>query len=180
MANVSDKVDFKLSYIGVVTNHDDEVACMHGQTECLGNIVELCAADIYPDPRQYLGFTNCLSQRYKDIPHEDLLKDCSLEYGIDFAKLNDCMSKDDGAYAMGMLRESVTRSEEAGVKYSCTVRLEEEVRCIRDDGNWKNCKGGSKPEDLIKQIEELYEQSSENARLASIYSEENLDVLRIG
>lgn len=51
MQKVSDKVDFKLSYIGTTTDHDDGVVCMHGQEECLGNIIELCAAHLYPDPK---------------------------------------------------------------------------------------------------------------------------------
>ena len=51
MQKVSDKVDFKLSYIGTTTDHDDGVVCKHGQEECLGNIIELCAASLYPDPK---------------------------------------------------------------------------------------------------------------------------------
>ncbi|KAF2752740.1 hypothetical protein EJ05DRAFT_267518 [Pseudovirgaria hyperparasitica] len=160
MANVSDKVDFTLSFIGKVTNHDDGVECMHGQTECLGNIIELCAADVYPDPKSYLPFTNCLSQRYRDIPNESLLKDCTMEYGLDFDKINHCMSKDDGAYAMGLLRDSVQRSKDNGVKTSCTIRLEGKTRCVRDGGKWKDCEGGNKPKDLIEEIEELYNSSS--------------------
>jgi len=139
MQNASSKVNFRLSYIGRsvftlstlcelppnspnrVTNDDDGVQCMHGQTECLGNILELCAASLYPDPKIYLGFTMCLSRDYQNIPERDLVEDCALEHGIDFDKLNHCVSQGDGAYAMGMLRESVERSAEANVTKSCTV-----------------------------------------------------------
>lgn len=51
MQQVSDKVDFQLSYIGNTTDHDDGVLCKHGPEECLGNIIELCAAQLYPDPK---------------------------------------------------------------------------------------------------------------------------------
>jgi hypothetical protein len=159
MANVSDKVDFKLSFIGKTTDEDDGVQCMHGQTECLGNILELCAASEYPDPKIYLGFTMCLSNDYKDIPKRELVSACSLEHGIDFDKLNDCMSRDDGAYGMGMLRESVQRSASLNVTTSCTVRLDGKKRCIVDGGDFKDCEGGSRPADLIKDINQLYDEA---------------------
>jgi len=33
------------------------------------------------------------------------------------------------------------------------VRLNDEIRCIRDAGKWKDCPGGSTMEDLIRDIE---------------------------
>lgn len=77
----------------------------------MGNIVELCAAYLYPEPRIYLGFVMCLTRDYNDIPQEELVQDCALEHGIDFDKLNTCSSSDDG-FGIGMLRKSVTRSKE--------------------------------------------------------------------
>ncbi|KAL1311778.1 hypothetical protein AAFC00_001862 [Neodothiora populina] len=152
MVNVSGLVDFKLSYIGSTTDHDDGVVCMHGQTECLGNIVELCAAHIYPDPKQYLGFTMCLSNQYSDIPSENLLQDCALEHGMDFGKLNQCVSDDDGERGVSMLRKSIQRSADNGVTKSCTVRVDDKVYCIRDGGKWTDCENGSEPKDLVDEI----------------------------
>ncbi|KAH6676528.1 hypothetical protein B0J14DRAFT_476743 [Halenospora varia] len=111
MMQVVDKVNFTLSFIGTPTNNDG-VDCMHGPSECLGNIIELCAASLYPDPKTYLGFTMCLTKDYKDIPQRSLIEDCSLEHGIDFAKLNECAVKDDGGHGISMLRDSVRRSKE--------------------------------------------------------------------
>jgi len=96
---------------------------MHGPSECLGNIVELCAATLYPDPKIYLGFTMCLFNDLSHIPDETLIESCSLEHGLDFEKLKDCTSKDDGAYGIDLLRQSVARSANAHVQYSCTVSL---------------------------------------------------------
>ena len=48
------------------------------------------------------------------------------------------------------------RSKDKGVVYSCTVRLEEKVRCIRDGGAWKECEGGSGVADLVRDVESLY------------------------
>lgn len=154
MANVSDKVNFKLSFIGTVDPGSDEVSCMHGPAECLGNLIILCAAKTYPDPKQYLGFTNCMIADYKDIPERDLVEACAMEYGIDFSTLNQCIS--DEGDGVDLLRASVERSRDAGVRKSCTVRLDGEFRCIRDGGEWSDCEHGSEPSNLIADIEELY------------------------
>ncbi|KAH6632732.1 hypothetical protein F5144DRAFT_603451 [Chaetomium tenue] len=110
MQRVYDKVNFTLSFIGKPTDQDDGVDCKHGPEECLGNIIELCAQRLYPDPKTYLGFTMCLTRDYKHIPQRSLIEDCALEHAIDFDKLNDCATKDDGAFGIGMLRESVERT----------------------------------------------------------------------
>ncbi|QIW99311.1 hypothetical protein AMS68_004829 [Peltaster fructicola] len=156
MMNVSSKVNFKLSYIGSSTKHDDGVLCKHGPQECLGNIIELCAAKLYPDPKIYLGFTMCLSKDYKDIPEQELIEDCALEHGMEFAKLNDCAVDQDGSPAVEMLQDSFKRSANAGVRTSCTVRVDGETFCIRDDGEWKDCKNGSKASDLVSAINKRY------------------------
>ncbi|EUC29778.1 hypothetical protein COCCADRAFT_105674 [Bipolaris zeicola 26-R-13] len=158
MANVSDKVDFRLSMIGTLTE-DDGVLCMHGQTECLGDIVMLCAASEYPDPKLHLGFTNCLITDYPEIPARSLIEDCALEHGLDFEVLNECMSRENGAYGMGLLRDSAQHSRDVGVTTSCTVRLDDKVRCVADGGKFKDCPDGDKPEDLIRDIERLYKEA---------------------
>jgi hypothetical protein len=128
---------------------------MHGPGECLGNIVELCAAHLYPDPKIYLGFTMCLMRQYEDIPKQSLVEDCALEHSISMEKLDQCTDKDEGRFGTDMLRASFNRSAAAGVTKSCTVRLNDEVRCIRDGGEWKDCDGGSKAEDLVADILKL-------------------------
>lgn len=85
---------------------------MHGPEECMGDILELCAQILYPQPRIYLGFTMCLSRDYHEIPNHNLVEDCALEHGIDFQKLNGCASDEDGGMGAEMLRESANRSAE--------------------------------------------------------------------
>ncbi|KAI9787219.1 MAG: hypothetical protein M1839_003454 [Geoglossum umbratile] len=155
MEQVHGIVDFKLSFIGTPTDADDGVACMHGPKECLGNMIELCAASLYPNPKISLGFAMCLSNDYEHIPDQDLIEDCALEHRVDFDKLNHCVSRDDG-YAIGLLRKSVVRSAEAGVHTSCTIRLNEEVRCVLDSGEWRDCEGGHEVDDLVRDIKALY------------------------
>lgn len=110
MMRVNAKVNFTLSYIGTPTDSNDGVACKHGPNECMGNIIELCAAHLYPDPKIYLGFVMCLTRDYKEIPNRELVEDCALEHAVDFEQLNDCATKDDGAFGIALLRGSVKRS----------------------------------------------------------------------
>ncbi|KAK3721018.1 hypothetical protein LTR37_003308 [Vermiconidia calcicola] len=152
MQNISHKVDFKLSYIGTNTDDDDGVICMHGPEECLGNIIELCAAQLYPDPKTYLGFVMCMTREYDDIPRRTLVEDCVLEHSMSMEDLNNCTNQDDGSLSVDMLRASFNRTAEAGVTKSCTVRLNGQTRCIRDGGEWKDCDGGSTAQDLVADI----------------------------
>lgn len=144
------------SKISRVDDHSDEVSCMHGPPECLGNIIQLCAARVYHDVKIYLGFANCMTSNYSQIPDRDLVESCALEHGIDFEKLNRCIS--DEGHGVELLRNSVLRSQENNVTKSCTVRLAGKVRCIRDGGKWYDCPGGSEVSDLVRDIADLYEQ----------------------
>ncbi|KAI1435356.1 hypothetical protein GGR50DRAFT_694218 [Xylaria sp. CBS 124048] len=102
MIRVHDKVNFTLTYIGTPTA-DDGVECKHGPGECMGNIIELCAHQLYPDPKIWLGFTMCLTKDYQAIPERELVEDCALEHAVDIEKLNECAVRDSGGFGMGML-----------------------------------------------------------------------------
>ena len=39
---------------------------------------------------------------------------------------------------------------------SCTLRLNDEIYCIRDDGDWIDCPHGAGVNDLVIQVEKLY------------------------
>lgn len=127
---------------------------MHDPPECLGNIIQLCAAHIYPDPKIYLGFSTCMTKEYRRVPDRDLVEGCANEHGIEFNLLNQCIS-DEGKGAE-YLRSSIQRSKDNNVTKSCTVRLNGAVRCIRDGGSWYECSAGSNVEDLVSDINALY------------------------
>lgn len=131
---------------------------MHGPSECLGNIILLCAAKTYPDVKLSLGFTNCMISDYPDIPNRDLVEECALEHGLDFSKLNSCIS--DEGEGIDLLRSSIERSRQNNVTKSCTVRLAGKVRCIRDGGEWYDCPGGSSVQQLVGDINKLYNEGS--------------------
>lgn len=157
MMRVQDKVNWTLSFVGTPTANDG-VDCRHGPSECMGNIIELCAAKLYPDPKISLGFTMCITRNYRQIPEQTLIEDCALEHAIDIKELNECAAKEDGAYGVSLLRDSVQRTADAGVTLSCTVRIDEEVYCIRDGGEWTECPHGPGVNDLVIEIEKRYRQ----------------------
>jgi len=194
MQQVADDVSFSLSYIGQYAlahppslkgpptadpchslARGERVECMHGPDECLGDIIELCAADLYPTAAEtYLGFTMCLTQDYQHIPDSELVEACALEHDVDIDRLNGCVSDDIG-FGAHLLRQSVTRSSQANVTKSCTVRglrlpffsvgasfdwqhqvrLDDEIWCIRDGGAWKDCPNGHEVRDLVRDIRTL-------------------------
>ena len=159
MEKVHDKVDFTMSFIGSLDPHSDAVSCMHGPGECLGDMILLCAQKLYPDPKIHLGYANCMISDYPNIPERDLVEECALEHGIDFTKVNKCIS-DDGGEGVGLLRSSITRSADNNVTKSATIRINGEIRCIRDGGAWKDCDGGSSVDDMVKDIEKVYDSTS--------------------
>ncbi len=151
MEKVVDKVNFTLSYIGSVDD-DDNVQCKHGQTECLGNMLSLCAGYLYPDNvKMSLGFSTCMILSWQKIPSREMVQGCSLEHGISFEDLNACVSE--GGKGMELLEESVERSEKAGVTKSCTVRVDGQKWCIRDGAEWKDCPDGHNVKDLVKAVD---------------------------
>jgi len=154
MEQVVDKVDFRLSYIGKVDGNNS-IHCMHGSTECLGNMLGLCANELFPNNTKVsLGFTTCLIMSYQRIPDRDLVSSCALEHGISFDDLNACISEE--GKGLDLLEASVLRSEDAGVKKSCTVRVGGEQWCLRDGGKWKDCEGGYEVNDLVKEVNRRY------------------------
>ncbi len=131
----------------------DAVSCMHGPSECLGNMILLCAAQLYPDPKLSLGFANCMVNDYHDIPQRDLVETCAMEHGVDFKKINGCISEEGNA--QGLLRDSVERSAGANVSTSCTIRLEGKRWCVTDGK--KDCNDGANLDGLVKDVKSAYE-----------------------
>ena len=138
-----------------VDSNSDAVSCMHGPPECLGNMILLCAQKLYPEPVRSLGYANCVISSYKRIPERQLVESCALEHGLDFSKINSCIS--DEGEGVGLLRESVMRTEAAGVTKSCTVRVNGKSRCIMDGGEWKDCPMGHEWGDLVDEVNKIYD-----------------------
>ncbi|GMF67892.1 unnamed protein product [Aspergillus oryzae] len=116
-----------------------------------------------------LGFANCLVGQYEDIPDRTLVQNCALQHGIDFESLNSCVSRQEDDPTNGdlsglaLLRQSAVHSADLEVHTSCTVRLDDSVWCVRDDGEWKNCAKegkGSQVSTLVEEIERLWDEKN--------------------
>ncbi|KAF9889569.1 hypothetical protein FE257_007279 [Aspergillus nanangensis] len=181
MEQVNDMVDFDMSFIANVHNRSSGIDCKHGPGECVGDVLILCAQSLpfHPDEDpdstirmptiRSLGFANCLIGSYERIPDRTLVEDCALKHGIDFEALNECASRQEDdpdrpdLSGPALLRKSALYNEQLGVKTSCTLRLDEEVWCVRDGGVWKDCaKGGegSKVEALVDEVKKLAREES--------------------
>ncbi|OJD21711.1 hypothetical protein ACJ73_06949 [Blastomyces percursus] len=187
MTQVHDKVDFRLSFIGrYVSNKSSDVSCKHGPAECVGNMLMLCAANLpFPPGAQTqnktpivrsLGFANCLLASYDKIPERELVEDCASEFGLDFGALNACVSRQvdedddkrtsiddpdkDKVSGLALLRTDFKRNAALGIKKSCTVRVNENIWCIRDSHEWKDCQPhGDETPTLVDEINRLYDNS---------------------
>ena len=143
----------------------DGISCMHGPSECLGNILHLCAAEINAPPspppaHTYLPFSLCLARDYGNIPDREFVEGCADKNGIDFRKLNECASDLGPNGGLSMLRKSVERSKGLDAETSCTVRVDGRRWCVRDGGRWKDCDGGSGFEDLVRDIKKIYKEKN--------------------
>ncbi|KAL1934331.1 hypothetical protein VTP01DRAFT_6513 [Rhizomucor pusillus] len=127
--------------------------CKHGPSECLGDIQELCFKHVHPDQRDWFAFDLCLNEHYEDIGNDkQLAHDCASRLGKDYAKVELCIKSKLG---VGLLAKSVERTKSLGVTKSCTIYIDNQLRCIRD-GTWKECEGGHQVDDFVKTIEDAY------------------------
>lgn len=156
---------------------------MHGPEECVGDSLILCAQSLPYPPEgdeatpirmptiRSLGFANCLISSYHDIPDRWLVQRCALQHGIDFNALNECASRQEDDPSNGevsglaLLRESAQHSASLGVKTSCTVRLDEEVWCVRDGGVWKDCAKDGEGSKVSVLVDEIKKRAGRNSEL---------------
>ncbi|KAI5847566.1 hypothetical protein BZA05DRAFT_405219 [Tricharina praecox] len=156
----------RLTFIGTAASGGG-ISCPHGPSECLGDMLHLCGAALSTPPmpapvERYWGFTTCLFDDYGRVAEEGFVKGCTERVkgaGWGFEELNACVSDLGPGGGQQLLHESVRRTQETGVKTSCTVRVAGRTVCVRDGGVWKQCEGGSRPEDLVRQVREAYERN---------------------
>lgn len=130
------------------------ISCKHGPEECLGNMLHLCGAQLAtppspPLPEDYFAFSKCLLDNYPQVANGTFVKACADSNDVDFDAVNECAADIGPEGGISLLEQSVKRSSDAGVQKSCTVRLAEEIFCVRDDNEWKDCPSGSSVEDLV-------------------------------
>ncbi|KAI8852197.1 hypothetical protein BC829DRAFT_373785 [Chytridium lagenaria] len=149
---VGDLVDFKTEYIAKPNASLDYGAkCLHGDSECLGNIVQLCVQKYHPSRDEWFKFVLCQNRKYGEIPSEKQSIICAREAGFDF-KATDVQGCIYGEEGKKLLQTSLTSTIESEVIKSCTIFLNGKLRCIRDGRRWYNCPGGYSVDSFVESI----------------------------
>jgi len=163
LPGLADISTVRLTFIGNATSGGG-VSCPHGPSECLGDMLHLCGVALSTPPSPppaaaYWDFTMCLFSDYSRVCEKEFVQHCAAKAkaGWGFDELNRCASDLGPRGGAQLLRESVERTKETGVRASCTVRVAGSTVCVRDGGQWKQCERGSRPEDLVRLVRELYE-----------------------
>ncbi|KAI8822884.1 uncharacterized protein EV422DRAFT_382146 [Fimicolochytrium jonesii] len=163
LQKVKDITDFDVHYIGA---RDPQakygVTCKHGDDECLGNIQQLCLHH-YPTPRPPSTFFNyilCTNRDFRSIPSLPRARECAKLVGLNYD--TDIAPCADGDVGRELLRRDVEVGRARGVGTSCTVQINEKLRCVRDGGAWgdekdpTSCPGGAGVSAFVKSICEAY------------------------
>jgi len=152
-----EKVDLSLTFIGTRNRSEPEygATCKHGPGECLGNIHELCAIAHTPSSQQWWPFLQCINYEGSGrIGLDKVSRDCAAVSGIDWegSGIAKCVSGKEGKK---LLRKSIKRTKKMGIKNSCTILINNALRCIRDS-KWKQCDEGHEPVDFVDTINKEY------------------------
>lgn len=128
-------VDIAFEFIG-----DDlgggKFKSMHGESEVQGDILEVCAARLFPENYKYLDFYTCINKNYRKLPEG--WEACATSSGVDVAKLKACY---EGADGKKFLAESIKKAKALRATGSPTIFL---------DG--KRYSGGRTTPDFVRAI----------------------------
>jgi len=96
-AGVPDIMNLRLwPYGNARENPDKSFTCQHGAAECKGNLVEACGQDQvgFNNTANWWPYVRCLEA---GNPPNDGQK-CAQQTGLDWAKINNCVTNKDEAY----------------------------------------------------------------------------------
>ncbi|KAJ2658837.1 hypothetical protein IWW48_003824 [Coemansia sp. RSA 1200] len=160
-------MEVQLSFIAKLDpNATTGAVCKHGEHECLGNIDELCALRHRLDLPSFWRFLGCVNNRVEDIGRgKDLALRCASAAGLDTAAFLACTNQGEGR---SLFRQSVENAVFAGVETSATVFIAGKKRCVEDNG-WRECPGGYRPEDFIRDICAAYKGSAPPPSICAQY-----------
>ncbi|CAO3636709.1 unnamed protein product [Cunninghamella blakesleeana] len=147
-------VRLDINYIAEFSpNQPYQHICKHGESECLGNIQQLCYHNVYPKVNQWFQFNLCLNKHYRMIGlNNSLAKSCAYQLNTLYEPVEKCTQSELGA---SLLIESAQKTKALQVSKSCTIFIDNKLRCIHDS-SWKDCEGGYRVEDFVRSIEEAY------------------------
>jgi hypothetical protein len=128
------------------------VTCQHGFNECEGNRFLACANEYADSVADALDFNNCVLSSYERVPESKLLEECARDSDIDYGKIHECAYAKEG---LDLLYNSVEDTISAGANFSCTVQVDKELWCVRDDYEWQCGPEHYEVGELVKYIKKL-------------------------
>jgi len=132
---VGDIVDLNVDYIAKVdTTQETGFNCMHGQSECLGDLQQVCAKHYYAKNYTWWNFLLCEDQTQENIP--DNGPQCASLNGMNSSQINNCVNSPEGK---SLLLNSITYTQQRNVDVSCTIWIQNQLFCVHDE-YWKNCR----------------------------------------
>jgi len=133
-----------------------EFICMHGPTECAGDMQQLCArahdnstVSLGRNPR-WFEFVLCQDQDPQNIP--DNGQYCAQTVGLDWDTIAECMSDGEGA---SLLSKSAASRSGRNQSVSCTIYLDDKMWC-QHNGVWVDCEEGTESEDMTAAVCKRY------------------------
>mmetsp|Transcript_7166 Transcript_7166/g.20128 ORF Transcript_7166/g.20128 Transcript_7166/m.20128 type:complete len:275 (-) Transcript_7166:83-907(-) len=73
------------------------IICQHHETECLGNMIHACAADVLKDPQAYVPFIVCMASYGPSTGVELTSYACGKKLGIDMESIKGCTYSERGS-----------------------------------------------------------------------------------
>ncbi|KAH8827228.1 hypothetical protein DL96DRAFT_1498752 [Flagelloscypha sp. PMI_526] len=163
LPKVGDKVDMKLVYVATF-DKDEPVygaRCLHGPTECAGNIQQLCTEKYAPE--EWWRFIHCQNYQGRwEVGLPETAYKCAAVTDIDLDEsgVSQCagLDSDDGPGEEGvaLFHESILLGKSLGIERSCTILINGRHVCVHD-GVWKQCEDGHTVNDFVRQINEEYD-----------------------
>ncbi len=111
---LGDSLDFRLDFIG--TERDGRLTALHGESEVLGDKIQICARRHHPDV--YMDLIVCMNEDYRSIPEG--WERCANKCGVSIETVNNCARGTEGE---ALLRESFQRAKEKHAYGSPTILI---------------------------------------------------------
>jgi len=146
-----------LSYITTpVSSSERHLTCKHGETECQGNIQQLCFKKYYPVQRDWFAFVNCQNFNSKIIGTDAGIESCAKALRKDPEPVEKCARSSEGRE---LFLENALATRKAGIETSCTIIINGRQRCVIDGGKWRDCESleGHDASAFVKAIDEEYQ-----------------------
>jgi len=102
----------------IATENVDNITCLHGPGECVGNRILLCAHNLTITKSEwgYWNYGVCMQADYTNIP--DNAPACAEKTGMPWKEINECAS---GALGLSLFKDSIAKSVSLQVKSTPTV-----------------------------------------------------------